>query len=210
MNGPHWEQVTREDRTEYGSLVTLACPLLCRRRRRLRRSLRSLCPTFAGSHVPGALAMPSPTGKATQTSSCRAQACGGHQGSTATLQPVTQSHRGVTPAPEEDAILGEEEAPALREGALPGRAAHLPDELLLYWGGAVLFPQKRGSLHRRAGPSGSFPEKLPGKQARPYSPENLPPTQERPPSPRESQVPLSKRQPWPPGQSFKNIYTYFY
>lgn len=118
-----------------------ACPVLCRRRRRRRRSPGSLCPTFAGSHVPGALAMPSPTGKATQTSSRRAQVCGGHQGSAATLQPVTQSHRGVALAPEEDAILGGEEGPALWEGVLPGHAAHLPDELPLYWGGAVLSPK---------------------------------------------------------------------
>ncbi|XP_016065163.1 PREDICTED: phospholipid-transporting ATPase IK [Miniopterus natalensis] len=49
--------------------------------------------------------------------------------------------------------------------------------------------------------SGSFHEKLPMKQARPYSPENLPPTKERSPSPRESQIPLFGNQPLPSGQS---------
>ncbi|XP_019512724.1 PREDICTED: phospholipid-transporting ATPase IK [Hipposideros armiger] len=50
--------------------------------------------------------------------------------------------------------------------------------------------------------SRSSREKLPMKQARPYShPGSLPATKERPPSPRESQLPLSESRPLPLSQS---------
>lgn len=95
MNGPLLGAGALRAIITVRSLISLARPLLCRRRRRrlrLRGSLWSPCPRYAGSHVPGAPAMPSPTGKAMQTLSHRARSCRGHQGSTATHWLITQSH----------------------------------------------------------------------------------------------------------------------
>lgn len=100
---------------------------------RLRRSLWSLCPTYTRSHVPDTPAMPSPTGKAAETSACRARLCGGEQGSTATCWLITQSHLMKNRpqaslshlVPEEAVTPEKEEAPIPAGGAFQKQKARV-------------------------------------------------------------------------------------